>query len=164
MSRSVLLFWLLAVSAMAQTLPDAPSSSLALSDPPVESIVQNVELPQHRFLDRGNRIRLLLLAGIATADGITTQRLVTVYNGKELNPLARPLVTKGAAGQAAASFLGYGVGAGTAYLFHRTKHHRMERIVLNLAVGIQAECVVNNLVQMAIASPRPATATSGQAP
>jgi hypothetical protein len=73
-----------------------------------------------------------------------------------MNPLARPLVTKGAPGQAAASFLGYGLGAGTAFLFHRTNHHRVERMVLNVAIGIEAECVVNNVVQMAVGKPRPA--------
>jgi hypothetical protein len=163
MTRYVLLVVLLAVSAVAQTLPDAPSYMFAASDPPLSltGIVQNVEVPRHKFLDKGNRIRLLALAGLVAVDGITTQHLVMVDHGKEMNPLARPFVTRGAPGQAVASFLGYGLGTGTAFLFHRTNHHRVERIVLNLSIGIEAECVANNLVQIAVGKPRPTlTATS----
>jgi hypothetical protein len=154
MTRGALLFLLLALPVVAQNLPEAPSATLALDAPPIEGIVPNVEAPQHRFLDKGNRIRLLALAGVAAADGVTTQHLMTEYHGQELNPLARPLVNKGPAGQAAASILGYGLGAGTAYVFHRTNHHRLERMALNLAIGIQAECVVNNLVQIGMGKPR----------
>jgi hypothetical protein len=164
MVRYVLVIWLLAVAALAQNLPDAPSYVFTPSDLPLEGIVPNPEVPHHRFLDKGNRVRLIALAGIAAADGITTQRLMTAYHGQELNPLARPLVTKGAAGQAAASLLGYGLSAGTAFLFHRTNHHRMERMVLNLSIGIEGECVVHNMIQIATGNPQGASATQSQAP
>ncbi|PYX79620.1 MAG: hypothetical protein DMG70_27125 [Acidobacteria bacterium] len=109
--------------------------------------VQTVPEAHQVFLDRPAGIRFSVLAGLIAADGITTQRVLSMAGTRELNPLARPFVTHGAAGQLAASSLGYAFGIGTSYFFHRTGHHKMERIFENVAIGVESACVTNNLIQ-----------------
>ncbi len=106
------------------------------------------EAPSHSFFERGSEIRMGVIAGLIAADGITTQHILTVDHGFEMNPLVRPLVIHGAGGQAAASVLGYAFSVGTSYLFHRTGHHKLERLLLNTSIGVEAECVTSNLVQI----------------
>jgi len=106
------------------------------------------EAPSHAFFTPGNEIRLGVIAGLIAADGITTQHILGVDHGSEMNPLVRPLVTKGAPGQAGASILGYGFSLGTSYLLHRSGHHKLERLLLNTTIAIEAECVTSNLVQI----------------
>ena len=106
------------------------------------------EAPSHSFFDRGNQIRMGLIAGLIAADGITTQHILSVDHGSEMNPVVRPLVTQGAPGQAGASVLGYAFTLGTSYIFHRTGHHKLEHLMLNATIGIEAECVTSNLVQI----------------
>ena len=106
------------------------------------------EAPSHSFFERGSEIRMGLIAGLVAADGITTQHILGVDHGSELNPLVRPLVTKGAPGQAGASVLGYAFTVGSSYLLHRSGHHKLERLMLNTTIAIEAECVTSNLVQI----------------
>jgi hypothetical protein len=136
-------------ATLGAVLPEAPSASWVQPVlPAVASTSNEPRLPEaHRiFLDRPARIRFSILAGLIAADGITTQHVLN-SGGREVNPLARPFVTHGAAGQLAASSLGYAFGVGTSYLFHRTGHHKMERIFENLAIGVEVGCVTNNLIQ-----------------
>jgi hypothetical protein len=107
------------------------------------------EAPSHAFFERGNEIRMGMIAGLIAADGITTQHILGVDHGSEMNPLVRPLVTKGAPGQAGASVLGYAFSLGSSYLLHRTGHHRLERLMLNTTIAIEAECVTSNVIQIA---------------
>jgi hypothetical protein len=110
---------------------------------------QNVpEAPSHSFFNRGNQVRMGLIAGLVAADGITTQHILSSDNGRELNPMVRPLVIRGASGQAAAAVLGYGLSLGTSYIFHRTGHHKLERLMLNTTVAVEAECVASNLIEI----------------
>ncbi|MBV9483586.1 MAG: hypothetical protein JO249_22965 [Acidobacteria bacterium] len=106
------------------------------------------EAASHSFFDRANDIRMSLFAGLVAADGITTQHILGVDHGAEMNPIVRPLVVRGARGQAAASVLGSGLSLGTSYLFHRTGHHKLERLMLNTSIAVETECVTNNLVQI----------------
>ncbi len=133
------------------SLPAAPSTLAAPILPVTPKSQILAQTPEHaRFLDRPAKIRFAVLAGLIAADGITTQYVLNHDGGKEVNPLARPMVTHGAVGQFAASSIGLGFGMGTSYLFHRTGHHRLERIFQNVAIGVEAECVANNLVQHAL--------------
>lgn len=106
------------------------------------------EAPSHSFFERGSEIRMGVIAALIAGDGITTQHILGVDHGSEMNPLVRPLVTKGAPGQAGASILGYAFSIGSSYLLHRTGHHRLERLMLNTTIAIEAECVASNLVQI----------------
>jgi hypothetical protein len=106
------------------------------------------EAPSHSFFERGSEIRMGLIAGLIAADGITTQHILTADHGSEMDPIVRPLVVRGAGGQAAASVLGYAFSIGGAYFFHRTGHHKLERLMLNATIAVEAECVTSNLVEI----------------
>jgi hypothetical protein len=135
-------------------LPEAPSAIWVQPVLPVANVTTVQTAPEKHpvFLDRPARIRFSILAGLIAADSITTQRVLNMAGSREVNPLARPFVTHGAAGQLAASSLGYAFGIGTSYFFHRTGHHKLERIFQDLAIGVEAACVTNNLIQGARAS------------
>ena len=79
----------------------------------------------HKFWNTENKIDFSIFAGQLAADAITTQRGLS-EGFREVNPLLRPLVTRGAAGQATASALSFGAGLGTVYLLHVTHHYRAE--------------------------------------
>jgi len=78
-------------------------------------------------------------------DAITTQRGLN-EGLREMNPVMRPFVTRGAAGEAAGSALGYGAAVGVVYLLHRTHHYRAERITMRLMVAGEGGFVANNLI------------------
>jgi hypothetical protein len=133
--KSVLFAALLFVgSAQAQqnfvatsSLPDAPSP--------------------HRFWSRENKTDFSILAGQITADAITTQHGLN-EGFRESNPIIRPLVTRGAAGEAAASALGLGFGIGTAYLLHRTHHYKADRVATRSMLAVEGGFVANNLLRL----------------
>src|ERR1700687_4085818 len=67
-----------------------------------------------KFWSRENKVDFSIFAGQITVDAITTQHGLS--NGfRESNPVMRPLVTRGAAGEGAASALGFGVGVWNKY-------------------------------------------------
>jgi hypothetical protein len=141
---AVLLIW--AAPLLGQALPEAPSQSFL-----AQRTTSSFEEPTHRFFEHGNKLRLGVIAGLIVADGISTQHILGVDHGSEMNPLVRPLVEKGASGQVAASVLGYGLSLSGSYLFHRTGHHKLERLMLNSIIVIESECVTSNLVQIGLA-------------
>jgi hypothetical protein len=113
----------LAVNSFA--LPDAPS--------------------QRPFWTFENKVNVSVLAGLITADAITTQRGLN-QGFREANPIMRPFVTRGAAGEAAGSALGFGAGVGVGYLLHRTHHYKAERIAMRIIVAGESGFVANNIV------------------
>jgi hypothetical protein len=114
-------------SAGAQqfTVPDAPS--------------------QHKFFDRQNKVAFGTLAGLIAVDSITTQRLTNSGRAYEANPIWRPMVRQGWAGQTAASALGYASALGVSYAFHKTGHHKLERWANWLMVGMEGANDVRNV-------------------
>jgi hypothetical protein len=121
-------------TAMAAQSFMAPCSS-ALPDAP----------SQRPFWTFENRINVSILAGLVAADAFTTQRGLN-QGLREANPIMRPLVTRGATGEAAASALGFGAGVGIVYLLHRSHHDRAERITMRLIVAGEAGFVANNII------------------
>jgi hypothetical protein len=100
-----------------------------------------------KFWNLENKIDFSILAGQITVDAITTQQGLS--NGfRETNPVMRPLVTRGVAGEVAASALGFGFGVGTAYLLHRTHHYKAERIATRTMVAVEGGFVANNLMRL----------------
>jgi hypothetical protein len=131
MKFKFLAIWLLIGAANAQEklaitghVPDAPSP--------------------HRFWSTENKIDFSIFAGQVAADAITTQRGLS-SGFREVNPLMRPLVTRGVAGQATASALSFGAGLGTVYVLHVTRHHRAERITLRLTLAGEGALVGHNI-------------------
>jgi len=114
----------LAVSKFA--LPDAPSQ-------------------RHPFWTLQNKVNVGILAGLIAADAITTQRGLN-QGLHETNPIMRPFVTRGAAGEAAGSALGFGVSVGVVYLMHRTHHYKAERFTMRMMVAGESGFVANNIV------------------
>ncbi len=60
------------------------------------------------------------------ADGVTT-RVLSQRAYRETDPLAKPFVRAGMAGQIGAGLLGVGAAGGAWYVFHRTHHERMAK-------------------------------------
>ena len=134
--KALLTILLLSAAMQAQNfqvnrfaLPDAPSSQ------------------QHHFWTFENKVDASILAGLIAADAITTQRGLS-EGFREVNPIMRPFVTRGAAGEAAGSALGFGAAMGVAYCLHRTHHYRAERITMRLMIAGESAVVANNIVQI----------------
>jgi hypothetical protein len=121
-------------TAMAAQSFMTPSSS-ALPDAP----------SQRPFWTFENRVNVSILAGLVAADAFTTQRGLN-QGLREVNPIMRPFVTRGATGEAAGSALGFGAGVGIVYLLHRSHHYRAERITMRLIVVGEAGFVANNII------------------
>src|SRR5271169_4007613 len=100
---------------------------------------------QHPFWTVENKVNVSLLAGLVAADAITTQRGLN-EGLREVNPLMRPFVTRGAAGEAVGSALGFGAGVGVVYLLHRSHHYKAERVTMRMLVAGEGGFVTNNIV------------------
>jgi len=92
-----------------------------------------------------NKVNVGILAGLVAADGITTQRGLN-QGLREVNPVMRPFVTRGAAGEAAGSALGFGAAVGAVYLLHRSHHYKAERMTMRLFVAGESGFVANNII------------------
>jgi hypothetical protein len=104
------------------------------------------DAPSHRpFWTFENKLGVGALGALVAVDAITTQRGLSL-GYREANPLMRPFVTRGAAGEALGSALGFGAGLGTVYLLHQTHHYKAERIAMRLIVGGEGAVVAHNLV------------------
>lgn len=124
---------LLSAATQAQTFA---VSKFALPDAPSQ---------QRHFWTLENKGYASVLAGLIAADAITTQRGLS-QGLRETNPVMRPFVTRGSAGEAAGSALGFGAGVGVVYLLHRTNHYKAERIAMRMIVVGESGFVVNNII------------------
>jgi hypothetical protein len=97
-----------------------------------------------KFWSLENKVNFSIFSAELAADAITTQRGLS-QGMREANPLARPFVTRGAAGQAGASALSLAAGVGAAYLLHRTHHHKAERIAVRLMIIGEGAVVAHNV-------------------
>jgi hypothetical protein len=97
-----------------------------------------------KFWSLENKVNFSIFSAELLADAITTQRGLN-QGMREANPLARPFVTHGAAGQAGASALSLAAGMGAAYLLHRTHHHKAERIAVRLMITGEGAVVAHNI-------------------
>lgn len=100
---------------------------------------------KHSFFTTENKVNFSILAGLIAADAVTTQRALS-KGYREGNPLMRPFVTRGAAGEAAGSALGLGAGVGVAYLLHHSHHYKAERITMRFIIAGEGACVANNMI------------------
>jgi hypothetical protein len=103
------------------------------------AVASNVALPeapsQHRFWDGENRLLFLAVAAFSATDFAVT-RANLANGGRELNPVTR--LFSGSTAGLATNFVGETVGVvGLSYFFHRTGHHRLERItpIANIAAS-----------------------------
>jgi hypothetical protein len=96
--RITVMFVALSGVVLGQELPDAPVSKVTVAT----------------FAVFGSEV---------VADSVTT-RVLYQRNYAETDPLARPFVHAGVAGQVGASMLGAGVIGGVWFILHRTHHER----------------------------------------
>jgi len=113
-----------------------------------QSLTVSSSLPdaprQHPFWTFEHKVNFSILASLVAVDGITTQRGLN-EGLREVNPIMRPFVTRGAAGEAVGSALGFGAGVGAVYCLHRSHHYKAEHIAMRLMVAGEAGFVANNL-------------------
>jgi len=94
---------------------------------------------EHGFWDRENRTLFAMNAALAGADFATTQRNLN-HNGKELNPLTR-MLSSSTPGLAANFAMETGGVIGVSYLFHKTGHHKLERMTSYVNLSASAFAV-----------------------
>jgi hypothetical protein len=94
---------------------------------------------EHRFWDRENRALFTMNAALAGADFAITRRNLN-DNGKELNPLTR-MLTGSTPGLATNFAIETGAVIGASYLFHKTGHHKLERMTSYVNLGASAFAV-----------------------
>lgn len=133
--KYLLLILCLSAALQAQSLT-ASGSSMLPNAPDTPS--------QQRFWTVENKVNVSVLAGLIAVDAVTTQRGLN-QGLREVNPIMRPFVTRGAAGEAAGSALGFGAAVGVVYLLHRSHHYKAERIAMRMIVAGEGGFVANNL-------------------
>jgi len=90
--------------------------------------------PEHKFWDRENKAFFAAVAVSSAADFAVTHSNLQA-GGKELNPMTR--VFAGSTAGLAANFAGETVGVvGLSYFFHKSGHHKLER--MTSAVNVSA--------------------------
>jgi hypothetical protein len=122
--------------AAAAPLLFAPETPLPLAAsgaalPPAAFVATSVVAPPklretHPFWDRENKILFAACGALATADFFTTHANLA-SGGRELNPITR--VFSGSTPGLATNFAMETAGViGLSYVFHKTGHHKLERI------------------------------------
>lgn len=105
------------------------------------------KLPQkpgaHPFWNRKNRTLFAVNGAVAGADFFVTRRNLG-RNGTELNPVAR-MFTGSTPGLAANFAMETGGVVGLSYLFHKTGHHKLERMTSYINLGASAVAVTYGL-------------------
>ena len=113
-------------------------------DPPPPAITATVApasrvAEQHKFWDRKNYLLFATVTSLSAADFVLTRDNLQ-HGGCELNPVTRvfgrstPALAANFAGQSAAVI-------GAAYFFHKTGHHKLERMVSMVNAGASAAAV-----------------------
>ncbi len=123
--------------ALLQPAPMQPAPA-----PLVKTIPSN-PLPQaaveHKFWDKENTALFATVAAFSAADFVVTRDNLS-HGGRELNPLTRPFT--GSTAALAANFAGETAGViGVSYMFHRTGHHKLERLAPLVNFGMSAFAV-----------------------
>ena len=117
--------------------------------PPVSPVspVQPSTLPEapgtHRFWDAENSMLFAATAALNTADFIVTRDNLR-SGGQELNPITR--VFSGSTPALAMNFAGETAGViGMSYFFHKTGHHKLERVTSMLSISTTTVAVTFDL-------------------
>ena len=120
-----------------------PLSSSAIAPAMIIATPAPPEQATHAFWDLENRTLFALNGTLAAADFFTTHRNLD-QNGKELNPVARAFT--GSTPALATNFaLETGGVVGISYLFHKTGHHKLERMTSYVNLGGSAFAIGYNL-------------------
>lgn len=100
--------------------------------------------PQHRFWDRENTILFSAVGAAATGDFLTT-RANLASGGRELNPVTR-IFTSSTPLLAVNFGLETASVIGISYMWHKTGHHKLERLTSFLDIGGSVGAVTYGLM------------------
>ena len=94
----------------------------------------------HRFWDTQNTLLFVGVGAINSADFVVTRQNLQ-SGGKELNPVTR--IFAGSTAGLAFNFAGETAATmGIAYLFHKSGHHRLERMTSAVGMSISTQAVI----------------------
>ncbi|HYM77674.1 MAG TPA: hypothetical protein VE377_17000 [Candidatus Dormibacteraeota bacterium] len=132
---------------LAPEMPTLPVHPIAAMPAAVVIATPVTRLPRvyetHPFWDRENRILFTACGAMATADFFTT-RANLASGGRELDPIAR--VFSGSTPGLAANFaLETGGVISISYMFHKTGHHKLERVTSFVNIAGSASAVAYGL-------------------
>ncbi len=119
------------VIAAAPILPASTAAMEPMALAPVT--VHPIELAPHAFWDPKNRALFGTVGALAAVDFYATHGNLA-SGGKELNPVTR-VFTGSTPGLAANFALEAGTVIGISYMFHKTGHHKLERITALVNIG-----------------------------
>jgi hypothetical protein len=122
-------------------LPASPGSMAVVASAPM--VERPKEFAQHPFWDRENRLLFIAVGALAAADFCTT-RANLASGGRELNPVTR--VFSGSTPGLATNFaLETASTIGISFMFHKTGHHKLERMTSFVNIGTSAGAVAYGL-------------------
>jgi|SRR5579871_1883618 len=144
--RLAILFVLLNLGgrAVAQQVSFAMLSSEAIPAAPSPAPIEYrpftlPEASSHHFWDSENTVLFATSAALSGADFYLTRSNLR-SGGRELNPVTSMFGSSTAG--LALNFAGESVGVvGVSYLFHKTGHHKLERLVSMVNIGSSATAV-----------------------
>ncbi|HET7891118.1 MAG TPA: hypothetical protein VFL34_06310 [Candidatus Sulfotelmatobacter sp.] len=133
-----------AIHAQAPLAPADPDAPTTFVEPSTSSFVPASALgEQHRFWDKRNTALFVAAAALNGADFAVT-RANLQSGGQELNPVVR-MFGRSSAGLAV-NFIGETAGiVSISYFFHKTGHHKLERMVSMANIGTSAGAVTYDL-------------------
>jgi len=126
-----------------QSLPDAPESR---TNTKVYDFTYSASPPYSGFWTKTQIAQSLIFAGLVTYDGASTQYLKG-QGFVELDPIARPFVNRGPAGQVAACAIGWGTLTGVQWVAYHFGHRKIAYALGYAAMGIEG---VNDIRQASL--------------
>jgi len=139
LAATIVVSLFLAGAALAQQPSFAAFRTGSIEPLPATSTPLPQAREQHGFWDRNNCILFTAVTAFSAADFVVTRDNLQ-SGGRELNPVTR-VFGRSTAGLAA-NFAGQDAAViGISYLFHKTGHHKLERVVSLVNVGSSAGAV-----------------------
>lgn len=123
--------------------PPLAAEGFAAPMPIIESRPALKEATTHRFWDRQNRV-LFAATGIAATGDFFVTRANLASGGRELNPVTR-MFTSSTPALASSFALQTTAVIGVSYLFHKTGHHRLERLTSVVSITTSSGAVAYGL-------------------
>ncbi len=131
--------------ATTGALLDVPmDASISASSPLVAAAAPVIQPParvegEHKFWDKQN-VALFTASAALSATDFAVTRANLQGGGRELNPVVR--LFGGSTAGLATNFIGETAGGiGLSYFFHKTGHHKLERMVSLVNIGASAGAV-----------------------
>lgn len=127
------------LSSLAWAQGPVPNAPVPVVQPASAFVSPTPTIEQHKFWDKENSVLFAASAALSVADFAVT-RANLQNGGKEMNPVVRIFGSSSAG--LAANFAGENAGIiGLSYFFHKTGHHKLERVVSMVNIAGSAGAV-----------------------